>query len=99
MPARKITEAKPFLLPEGFLNLEENMDWWPDLPDLERLNVLAAHREDRARLLASDSKSVEATMKAISKATHFRYLDEFTTKQSYQITSVTFDSLFQLLAH
>ena len=31
----------------------EHMDWWPDLADLDRLNILNSPKEDRARLLAS----------------------------------------------
>ena len=46
------------------LELQDHMDWWPDLSDLDRLNILGANREDRARLLASrDSKSVESIIK------------------------------------
>ncbi len=31
----------------------EKMEWWPNLADLDRLNILNAPKEDRARLLAS----------------------------------------------
>ena len=31
----------------------EHMDWWPNLADLDRLNILNSPKEDRARLLAS----------------------------------------------
>jgi hypothetical protein len=31
----------------------EDMDWWPELADLDRLNILSSPKEDRARLLAS----------------------------------------------
>ena len=61
--SEEIVESKSHL-PELELHLEDHMDWWPELSDLDRLNVLAAHREDRARLLASkDSKSVDSTIK------------------------------------
>ena len=54
------------------------MDWWPELSDLDRLNVLAAHREDRARLLASkDSKSVDSTIKEISTRLKIPFVDDF----------------------
>ena len=31
----------------------EDMDWWPGLTDVDRINILNAPLEDRARLLAS----------------------------------------------
>ena len=31
----------------------ESMDWWPGLADLDRITILNAPIEDRARLLAS----------------------------------------------
>lgn len=65
-------------LPELELHLEDHMDWWPELSDLDRLNVLAAHREDRARLLASkDSKSVDSTIKEISTRLKIPFVDDF----------------------
>lgn len=67
-----------FTQPVLDLNLEDHMNWWPDLPDLDRLNILGAHLEDRARLLASKySRSVEATMKSIAEKTDLSYVDEF----------------------
>ena len=38
---------------EHLADLEDHMDWWPNLADLDRLNILGAPLEDRARLLAS----------------------------------------------
>ena len=60
------------------LELQDHMDWWPDLSDLDRLNILGANREDRARLLASkDSKSVESIIKEISRRLDLTYVDDF----------------------
>ena len=65
-------------LQELDLELQDHMDWWPDLSDLDRLNILGAHREDRARLLASkDSKSVESIIKEISRRLDLTYVDDF----------------------
>ena len=71
-------ESDVFIQPVLDLNLEDNMKWWPDLPDLDRLNIVTAHLEDRARLLASKySRSVEATMKTIAEKTDLSFVDEF----------------------
>ena len=60
------------------LELQDHMDWWPDLSDLDRLNILGANREDRARLLASkDSKSVESIIKELSRRLDLTYVDDF----------------------
>ena len=41
----------------------EHMDWWSDLADLDRLNILNSPKEERARLLASKySKPVDEIM-------------------------------------
>ncbi len=66
--------------PLGFdLNLlEDEMDWWSDLADLDRLNILGSPLEDRARLLASKlSTSLDETMREIGERTDFDYLDDF----------------------
>ena len=66
--------------PLGFdLNLfEDEMDWWSDLADLDRLNILGSPLEDRARLLASKlSSSLDETMREIGERTDFDYLDDF----------------------
>ena len=48
----------------------EHMDWWPDLADLDRLNILNSPKEDRARLLASKySKPVVDIMVEIGRRT------------------------------
>ena len=52
----------------------EKMDWWPNLADLDRLNILNAPKEDRARLLASKySKPVDEIMVEIGKKTDMDY--------------------------
>ena len=49
-------------------SVNQSMDWWPDLSDLDRLNVLSNPTEDRARVLAAKvSLTVEETMEAMSK--------------------------------
>ncbi len=56
----------------------EQMDWWPNLADLDRLNILNAPKEDRARLLASRySKPVEEIMVEIGKKTDMEYQEDF----------------------
>lgn len=56
----------------------DHMDWWPDLPDLDRLNILSSPKEDRARLLASKySKPVAEIMIEIGKKTDLDYLEDF----------------------
>lgn len=65
-------------VPELSIDSQDHMTWWPELSDLDRLNVLGAHREDRARILASkDSRSVEATMKEIARKSGYSLVEEF----------------------
>lgn len=53
-------------------------DWWPDLSDLDRLNIQNAPLEDRARLLSAKvSMSIEHTMQSISERKNFPLLDDF----------------------
>ena len=61
-------------------NLQETeMDWWPELADLDRLNVMAAPIEDRARILAAKiAGTVEETMLSISERSNLPYLESFT---------------------
>ena len=56
----------------------EHMDWWPDLADLDRLNILNSPKEDRARLLASKySKPVVDIMVEIGRRTDLEYIEDF----------------------
>ena len=56
------------------LDFESDLDWWPGLADLDRLNITNAPKEDRARLLASKySKSVDEIMVEIGKRTNLDY--------------------------
>ena len=56
----------------------EDMDWWPELGDLDRLNILNSPKEDRARLLASKySKPMEEIMVEIGEKTDLEYLEDF----------------------
>ena len=72
-----IEESKDAEFDMGLIT-QDHMDWWPDLSDLDRLNILGAAREDRARLLASkDSRSVEQTMNEIASKSGFSFLNEF----------------------
>ena len=60
------------------LDFESDLDWWPGLADLDRLNITNAPKEDRARLLASKySKSVDEIMVEIGKRTNLDYQDDF----------------------
>ena len=54
------------------------LDWWPDLTDVDRVNVLGAPIEDRGRLLASKStKSVEDTVNEMGEIKGLPVLKEF----------------------
>ena len=54
------------------------MDWWPELADLDRLNILSSPKEDRARLLASKySKPVAEIMIEIGNKTDLDYHEDF----------------------
>ena len=53
------------------------MHWWGEISDLDRLNVLAAPIEDRLRVLSAKvSLSLEETMKKISSYTHIPLVEE-----------------------
>ena len=69
---------------EVFLDdAELNFDWWPDLSDLDRLNIQNAPLEDRARLLSANvSMSIEHTMQSISERKNFPLLEDFTLTES-----------------
>ena len=70
----------PKEIPSGAQTLQDQeMPWWPELPDLDRLNIMAAPIEDRARILAAKiSGTVEETMLAIAERTKLSYLQAFT---------------------
>jgi general secretion pathway protein E len=71
-------EKKDLGTQPSMLAVEERMDWWPELSDLDRLNVLNAPLEDRARILSSKTSSpVEETMNEIGRKTKLNYLDNF----------------------
>ena len=58
-------------------------DWWPDLSDLDRLNIQNAPLEDRARLLSAKvSMSIEHTMQSISERKNFPLLTEFSLTEN-----------------
>ena len=58
-------------------------DWWPDLSDLDRLNVQNAPLEERARLLSAKvSMSIEHTMQSISERKNFPLLDNFSLPEN-----------------
>ena len=58
-------------------------DWWPDLSDLDRLNIQNAALEDRARLLSAKvSLSIEHTMQSISERKNFPLLDDFSLPEN-----------------
>ena len=59
-------------------NSDLHFDWWPDLSDLDRLNIQNAPLEERARLLSAKvSMSIEHTMQSISDRKKYPLLDDF----------------------
>lgn len=57
---------------------EDTLDWWPDLSDLDRLNVLGSPKEDRARMLAAKfSNTVDEVMTELGRKAGLTYLDDF----------------------
>ena len=61
----------------------EHMDWWSDLADLDRLNILNSPKEERARLLASKySKPVDEIMVEIGRRTNLEYIEDFELPES-----------------
>ena len=64
--------------PDDLSISQENMDWWSDISDLERLNVLNSPLEDRARILASKTSTpIEQTMLEIGRKTNLTFLNRF----------------------
>ena len=63
---------------EVLINSDDSMNWWPDLSDLDRLNVLNNPMEDRARILSSKvSLSIEETMKEMSDRAGIPLVENF----------------------
>ena len=57
---------------------DQEMNWWGEISDLDRLNILSAPIEDRARLLSSKtSDAIEETMVTISQRSGISYLPAF----------------------
>ena len=58
--------------------LNDEMEWWPDLPDVDRLNILSAPLEDRARILAAKySYSLDVAVRKIAEQAKLPYHDSF----------------------
>ena len=56
---------------------DESFGWWPDLSDLDRLNILSHPAEERARILSAKvSLNIEQTMEEISERTKIPLVDE-----------------------
>ena len=56
---------------------DDSFGWWPDLSDLDRLNILSHPAEERARILsAKASLNIEQTMEEISERTKIPLVDE-----------------------
>ena len=67
----------------GTFSVNQSMDWWPDLSDLDRLNVLSNPTEDRARVLAAKvSLTVEETMEAMSKYSDIPLVESFVLNEN-----------------
>ena len=61
----------------------EEMRWWGEISDLDRLNIMSASIEDRARILAAKiSGTVEDTMLQMSDRTKLPYLKDFTIAET-----------------
>ena len=60
------------------LSVQETMDWWPGLSDLDRLNVLSHPLEERARVLASKySYSIDTAVQKIAQQANLPLLESF----------------------
>ena len=56
---------------------DETFRWWPDLSDLDRLNILSHPAEERGRVLSAKvSLSIEETMEQISDRTQIPLIEE-----------------------
>jgi type II secretory ATPase GspE/PulE/Tfp pilus assembly ATPase PilB-like protein len=74
--SESLKEVKSSELLNG--DADSRFDWWPDLSDLDRLNIQNAPLEDRARLLSAKvSMSIEHTMQSISDRKKYPLLDDF----------------------
>lgn len=77
-PDENEEEVKSSSGPDHLSISQENMDWWSDISDLERLNVLNSPLEDRARILASKTSTpIEQTMLEIGRKTNLTFLNRF----------------------
>jgi general secretion pathway protein E len=57
---------------------DESLSWWPDLSDLDRLNILGHPIEERARILASKySYSLETAVHKIAQQANLPLLESF----------------------
>jgi len=57
---------------------DESLSWWPDLSDLDRLNILSHPIEERARILASKySYSLETAVHKIAQQANLPLLKSF----------------------
>jgi general secretion pathway protein E len=73
---REESERTALPLPRGPSPSE--LDWWPGLSDVDKVNILKAPLEDRARLLASNhSKSIEETLEDVGDRVGIPVLEEF----------------------
>ena len=73
---REESERTALPLPRGPSPSE--LDWWPGLSDVDKVNILKAPLEDRARLLASNhSKSIEGTLEDVGDRVGIPVLEEF----------------------
>ena len=77
-PDENEEEVKSSSGPDDLSISQENMDWWSDISDLERLNVLNSPLEDRARILASsDFHTNRANDVEIGRKTNLTFLNRF----------------------
>jgi len=63
----------------GFVSFQKDaMLWWPDLPDVDRLNILAAPLEERARILAAKySFSLDVAVRKIAEKAELPFVETF----------------------
>jgi general secretion pathway protein E len=58
--------------------LDDKMPWWPDLPDVDRLNILSAPLEDRARILAAKySFSLDVAVRKLAEKAELPFVETF----------------------
>jgi len=62
----------------GLIPPNHDMEWWGEISDLDRLNILSAPIEDRIRILsAKSSTSIDETVEIVSERSGVPFLESF----------------------